>query len=378
LFYQRFSSGNLLQSVRQNGTAQQVYYLTSPSSNVYNPNSTTAPGVAGLSTTPPTIYNVDPHLHMPTQMQGMISAEHAFGKYGSIALSYYQRRTTHMFDSVNVNAPLPNGTRPLGGTQNIYQYSSGGISNGDTLSLNTNLNIIPKKLSMWTSAYVGHQESDASGGFASNSYNLGADAGRLAGYTPRGLFTGFSATPGWDTNLNMFLAWRGDSYFNITTGSDNNGDTIYNDRPSFASAATPAASLVKTAFGNFDLTPQPGEAIIPINYGSAPGVVYTEFYLSKSFRFGPRPPAPANAAPVAPAANGSAPAKPVAKADLPPPRYRLQFNIGVNNAFNHLNAGPPVGVLTSPYFGTSNTLNNMFGSNTSSNRTVMLRTAFFF
>jgi hypothetical protein len=81
---------------------------------------------------------------------------------------------------------------------------------------------------------------------------------------------------------------------------------------------------------------------------------------------------------VAPAANGSAPAKPVAKADLPPPRYRLQFNIGVNNAFNHLNAGPPVGVLTSPYFGTSNTLNNMFGSNTSSNRTVMLRTAFFF
>jgi hypothetical protein len=125
-----------------------------------------------------------------------------------------------MFDSVNVNAPLPNGTRPLGGTQNIYQYSSGGISNGDTLSLNTNLNIIPKKLSMWTSAYVGHQESDASGGFASNSYNLGADAGRLAGYTPRGLFTGFSATPGWDTNLNMFLAWRGDSYFNITTGGD--------------------------------------------------------------------------------------------------------------------------------------------------------------
>jgi hypothetical protein len=179
-------------------------------------------------------------------------------------------------------------------------------------------------------------------------------------------------------NLNMFLAWRGDSYFNITTGSDNNGDTIYNDRPSFASAATPAASLVKTAFGNFDLTPQPGEAIIPINYGNAPGVVYTEFYLSKNFRFGPRPPAPANAAPAAPAANGSAPAKPVAKADLPPPRYRLQFNIGANNAFNHLNAGTPVGVLTSPYFGTSNTLNSMFGSNTSSNRTLMFRTAFFF
>ena len=136
LFYQRFASGNILQSIRQNGTSQRSYYLANPSSDVYNPNSATPPSTAGLSTQPSAIYNIDPHLRMPTQMQGTVSAEHSFGAHGSIALTYYQRRTTHMFDSVNVNAPLPNGTYPLGTSQAVYQYSSGGISNGHTLVLN--------------------------------------------------------------------------------------------------------------------------------------------------------------------------------------------------------------------------------------------------
>jgi len=181
-----------------------------------------------------------------------------------------------------------------------------------------------------------------------------------------------STSPFWDMQIFAFLGWQSNSYFNITTGSDNNGDTVYNDRPSFATEATPAASLMKTAFGNFDLTPQPGETIIPINYGSAPGEVYTEIFVSKNFRFGPRD-APAGPAPPSPA-----PVKPGAKPELPPKRYRLQFSIGADNALNHLNAGAPVGVLTSPYFGTSITLNPQFGGNPSANRRVMLRTAFFF
>jgi hypothetical protein len=378
LFYQRFSSSNLLQSVRQNGVSQKTYYLANPSSSptntcsvAYNPNSTTPPSTACLTVQPSAIYNVDPHLHMPEQMQGMVSAEHSFGAHGSLALTYYRRRTVHMFDSVNVNAPLPNGTFPLGTSQAVYQYSSGGISNGHTLVLNPNINF-GKKASLFAAAVVGHQDSDASGGFASNSYNLRADEGRIAGYSPRQLYAGVSASPFWDMQIFTFLGWQCNSYFNITTGSDNNGDTVYNDRPSFATAATPAASLMKTAFGNFDLTPQPGETIIPINYGSAPGVVYTELFVSKNFRFGPRD-APANPAPPS-----AAPAKPGAKSELPPKRYRLQFSVGADNAFNHLNAGAPVGVLTSPYFGTSITLNPQFGGNPSANRRVMLRTAFFF
>jgi len=49
--------------------------------------------------------------------------------------------------------------------------------------------------------------------------------------------------------------------FNITTGQDTNGDRLFTERPSFASAGTncnnPPANIVCTPFGNFNLRPAP-------------------------------------------------------------------------------------------------------------------------
>jgi hypothetical protein len=386
LFYQRFASSNILQSLRQNGTTQQSYFVSNPdfycepaigvACHFNNPSS-----LPGLTATPPTVYQISPRLRSPMQIQGMLSVEHSFGKYGSIAASYYQRRSTHQFDSANINAPLPgtydptnpsSGTRPLGGSQNIYQFASDGISNGHTLGVNPNINL-GKKLSLFAFLGIGHQETDTSGAgsFASNSYNLRADAGTPLGYSPRQLYTGFNAHPFWDTSFNMFFAARSHSNFNITTGEDNNGDTIYNDRPAFATDLT-RTSVVRTAYGNFDTNPLPGQTIIPINYGKAPGVVYLELYFNKNFRFGPRPPA------TPPAAGATAPPGPIKKADLPLPRYNFQVGIGADNLFNHVNPGAPVGVLSSPFFGQSISLNLPFTNSTSSNRFVTLRSAFYF
>jgi hypothetical protein len=382
IFYTRFASSNILQSLRQNGTSQQVYYLANPSSDIYNPNATAPPNTAGLSASTSTVYEIDPRLRSPMRIQGLLSVEHSFGKWGSLAVNYMQRRSTHQFDSLNINAPLPNGTRPLGGQQNVYQFSSGGVSNGHTLSFNPNVNL-GKKFSTGMYASISHQDADAFGptSFASNSYNLAADKGPFAGgYSPRQLFAWANEEPGWGTQINFFVALSGHGYFNITTGQDNNGDTIYNDRPAFATDLT-RSSVVKTAFGNFDTNPIAGQTIIPINYGNAPGMVYTELYASKSLRFGPRPPAPPapTAKPAdAAAATPAAPAKPVVKADLPPPRYRLQFGAGIDNLFNHVNPGTPIGVLTSPYFGKSTTLTSFFGGNPAANRTITFRSAFYF
>jgi hypothetical protein len=399
IFYQRFASSNILQSLRQNGTTQQVYLVTNPQLNCdpaqNKPCSLTdLSSMPTLTATPTTVYQISPHLRSPVQMQGMVSAEHSFGKYGSLSASYFQRRSTHQFESLNINAPLPgtydptksgSGIRPLGGTQNIYQFSSDGIGNGHTFGVNPNLNF-GKKLSIWAFAVVGHQESDTNGAgsFASNSYNVGADAGTISGFSPRQLYSGINARPGWDTAINVFFGARSTTNFNITTGLDNNGDTIYNDRPAFATDLT-RASVVKTAYGNFDTNPLPGQTIIPINYGRAPGMVYTEIYFNKNFRFGPRPPAPPPP-PATAAAPGTTPAAPapktppgpVKKADLPPPRYRLEFGFGADNVFNHVNPGPPVGVLSSPLFGHSISLNSGFSNNTAANRAITLRTAFSF
>jgi hypothetical protein len=98
------------------------------------------------------------------------------------------------------------------------------------------------------------------------------------------LYTGINAGAGWGTSFNLFMAARSQADFDITTGQDNNGDSIYNDRPASATDLT-RPSVVQTRWGNFDTNPLPGQTIIPHNYGRAPGFVYMELYARKDFQF---------------------------------------------------------------------------------------------
>jgi hypothetical protein len=362
IFYKRFASSDLLTSLRENGVREQVYFCTNPD---FFPSIT--PDVACLGgATAPTVYRVSQSLHTPVQMQGMFGIEHSFGRFGSLAASYYPRRQFHELESLNLNAPLPgSGVRPYGGTQNVYQFSSDGISKGQDLNINGNLNLA-KWLGVWSTLSVDHDETDTSGpdSFPSNSYDPGADMGAYTGFASRKLFLGMNARPGWDTMINLFFGARSHSYFNITTGQDNNRDSIYNDRPSFATDLS-RPSVVRTAYGDFDTDPLPDQTIIPINYGHAPAFTYTELYVSKDFHFGPRPASAANPTGAAKGSNS-------------PQRYRLQIGIEADNVLNVVNPGPPVGILTSPFFGKSISLNAPFTNNTAANRAITLRAGFFF
>src|SRR5690349_17356348 len=70
-------------------------------------------------------------------------------------------------------------------------------------------------------------------------------------------------------DLTPLVLWRSGLPFNITTGVDNNGDTLFLDRPAFATDLT-RRSVVFTPFGAFDASPLPGQRIIPRNYGQGP------------------------------------------------------------------------------------------------------------
>jgi hypothetical protein len=152
----------------------------------------------------------------------------------------------------------------------------------------------------------------------------------------------------------------------------------------------------QTAFGNFDLLPPAGAQIIPRNYGHGPNYFSVNLRVAKTFGFGSVATSPARAqAPTAPGKGGApqpanggrtpaaqpttaaAPARPE---DRP---YRLTIALFVANVFNHTNAGTPIGNLSSPLFGTSNSLSGLgqftFGaSSAQSNRSVSLRVQFQF
>ncbi|MGA8937714.1 MAG: hypothetical protein WB439_00990 [Acidobacteriaceae bacterium] len=374
IFYDRFDSANILTAIRQqSGTLQTSYYVENP--NFYQQYLSAPPPVSLLGSAQPTLYNINPHLRNEYGITAGVTVERALGKIGTLSARYVFIRGDHQWLSRNINAPLPgtynpadpsSGVRPLGGTQNIYQFDSGGIDKVQSVAINPQL-----RFGKWGSGFAlytySHARADVAyaATFPSNSYDLAQDYGRFAQPTQQ-FFAGATIHLPLGIGGSLWGSIQGGTPFNITTGTDLNGDTIYNDRPAFATNTNANSIIYKTRFGTFDANPQPGEKIIPINYGNSPNLTFLMVSLDRSFKFGPRPPSPAGAG------------YPKTAKARPDPPYTLNFSVEADNILNHVNKGQPVGVLSSPLFGQSISLNPTFSNNTAANRTIMLRAAFSF
>ena len=368
IFYDRFSAANLLAAVRQNGISQQTFTVNNPTSYPQ------IPAAASYSATPPTLYRLSHDLRAQYGWIGGVTLEKFLGKYGTVSANYEVIRGVHQWGSRNSNAPLPgtynpavpaSGVRPLGGDQNIYEFDSEGIQKTQLVYLKSRLNL-GSRVSAFLSYSIIHSKEDVTNAttFASNPYHLTADYGRVAQPSQQ-LFAGGTVKLPLKVNVDVFANTQSGVPFNITTGTDLNGDTIFNDRPAFATAPTANSVLYKTRFGTFDANPQPGEAVIPINYGDSPSFAFLQLSVRRRFAVGPR--AVAHAAP----GDKPAPAHPARP-------WQLGFGFEAANILNHTNPGLPVGVLSSAYFGQSINVANPYSSNPAANRIITLRTSFTF
>ena len=354
IFYDRFPIADLMTAVRQNNPKlQQTYTVANPDFFVNN----TPPASQLGAATPPTIYRVAPGLRSEYEIDSGASAEFSLGKRGSITVGYLNKVQEHQWVSINANAPRADGTRPYGAAAgNIYEFSSGAEGRGKWFYVDP-LITINKNIRVWGHFNFKRQNSDTFGdtSFASNSYDIHQDYGRSPSDRRQAAYIGMSAGLKWGMRTGLFLTTRAGEPFNITTGSDNNGDTIYNDRPSFATSASNPADVVHTVYGDLDLNPQPGEKIIPVDYGHSAGpFVSLQLQASKTWKFGSRP------------------------ADSHDPRYELVFSAEAQNVTNSVSPSQPVGVLTSPFFGQPIATSNNFLSTSAANRTITLHTAISF
>jgi hypothetical protein len=166
-------------------------------------------------------------------------------------------------------------------------------------------------------------------------------------------------------HLSTFIEADSGLPFNITVPTDLNGDSVFNDRPAFATDLT-RPSVVATSFGTFDTNPISGQTIIPVNYGQSPAELQVGAEIYRSFTFGPVPPAPE---PEPAATKPAAPATPAKGKPYVDRKYSLFLVVEAQNAINHVNLGQPVGVLGSPNFGKSISLNPDTG-NPNANRVI--------
>jgi hypothetical protein len=168
--------------------------------------------------------------------------------------------------------------------------------------------------------------------------------------------------------VSPFLVASTGGPFNITTGADVNGDSLFTDRPAFAT--DPAeAGLVPTSYGLLDPTPEPGAPLIARNLGEAPGFAMINLRLSRTISLGGKRDGDADAA--------TPPRDPTGPTGLGMPggfgsgrrgRFEegssgrsLTISVYAQNAFNRVNPAAPVANISSPYFGQSLSSSAGFG-----------------
>ena len=387
IFYTRFPATQLLASVRQNGSRQVAYVTPLPDFNPDGP-----PANALASAGQPTIFQVNPALRSSYTQVASLAASRTLGRFGSVSGTLLYGHDTHGFLTRNSNAPLPGtfapgdptgGVRPLGSATNVYQFASSANGNLETFRLNYRLHLSANLSAFGVfMANKNYDETDGIDHFTANPYNIRQDYGRSALSQAQQYTGGFQWTLPFGVQVTPFLVAHAGVPFDITTGTDLNGDTVFNDRPAFATDPT-RKSVVATGYGSFDVQPTAGQPLVPRNYATSPGFVWLQLQAGKDIHLGPRPAAPA-------ATEG----KPVVQ-DRP---WVLHFGVEVHNLTNHNNPGVPVGALAaspctaiscgcgtgsitcplapSPYFGRSLSLADQFSPNTASNRTVFLQTTF--
>jgi Carboxypeptidase regulatory-like domain/TonB dependent receptor len=236
-------------------------------------------------------YQVTPGYHSPYTQQFGASIERQLTKKQTATLTYLHSQGVHQLVEINANAPYSPTYNAANG--NLYQYFPEGIYKQDQLILNTNARFSPN-FSVFGFYTLSFAHTDGSGStIASNSNNLRQDYGR-AGFVSRNqIFLIGNYSGPWGIRFNPFLIAQAGRPFNITTGSDNNGDSFINDRPYVANSSecsAGATGFYQTSYGCLDTnqTPLAGETLIANNAGSGPAAVALNLRISRSFGIGPK------------------------------------------------------------------------------------------
>ena len=365
VFYNNFNESLISQTLRFNGVNQQQFLITTATQNGFSflnlfP---TAPTVEQLTAfaVRQTVRRLDENLRTPYTIQTSLSFERQLPFRTTLSINFVNADTRNVFRVRNVNAPLPgtfipgvagSGVRPFPNEGNIFQYESTGRFNQQQLIISIN-NRFSQIFSIRANYVLNRAKSDTDGlgSFPVNQYDLSGEYGRSLQDTRHRLtiFGTINALP-WGIRLNPILIVNSGRPFNIITGRDINGDTIFTERPAFADGQTTTADLRSTPFGDFDVNPKPGQVIIPRNYGTGPAFAVVNLRISKAFGFGGEAPGGASGGGNRRRGGGGGGGR---RDSENRSRYNLNFSVNIQNLFNNTNEGNPVGNLSSPFFGIS-------------------------
>jgi len=318
VFFDWFDAQAYEQGVQLDGTHQQIETIVSPG----YPNA----GAGGLAIVLPAgRVQFAPALTQPTLKEAMGGVEQQLPADLRLNAIVVHRGGSNLLRGVNVNAPGANGLRPDPLSGAVTEIQSTATSTVDLISVNLNL-AKPQRRIFVAASYTfsrSTDETDSPFGLPADSYNLAAERGPA----PNDARHRFMSL----VNLPLLKRFRFASSarvqsalpYNITTGRDDNGDTVSNDRP----------------------------AGVTRNSGRGSAQVDVGLRLSWSLGFGGAAPPPAGPQVRIVRGDNADPLGSMGGMDGQSKRYTIDLYAQAYNALNHTNALNYSGVLTSPFFG---------------------------
>jgi hypothetical protein len=291
IFYDRLSDQVVEQISLLNGTQEKEFIVRNPSF-----------PVASLSGVKPSIWLLDPNARAPYLFQASFSVEHPLFQVLRATLEYRYLRGVHLFRARDVNAPVA-GLRP---DPNLFLerlVESTGLLRSNALIASLQGRV--KKAVKFKAQYTLSRSDDNTDGslvLPANSLSLGPEWGRSSfDMRHRVVVASTSDLPGAFT-LGLMVVANSGTPFNITTGADDNGDGVANDRP----------------------------VGVTRNTGQGPGFVQTDLRVSKLFTFFKGP------------LNDDGDVSGFSK---------MELSFDAFNLFNHTNLTNIIGQVASPRFG---------------------------
>jgi hypothetical protein len=432
VFYNRFNEGSTLQANRFNGIKVQQFIFaesanpliaTDPATltvlnsfrcqnGSFTPNCVTnVPSIVGASPLQQSITRISPDLRVPTVYVAGGQVERQLPHNFTVSVGAYAIRILHVIRIRDINAPIPGsisnanpgGLRPNPTIGEVNQIESTGRFHQQQMFVGFNSRLNPQfSLSGNYSLSKSTNDTDGQGSVSlpRNSYDASDEWGR-SGFDVRhrlSIFGTYNNPKLWKLTFSPFIVASSAPPFNIITGIDSNLDRSFTDRPSFAGAnANCASPFIKcTRFGNFNLLPLAGEAIVPRNFGQATGSFTANLRITRIFGFGDIHKAGAtaqNSAQTKAAADAKRGSSSPSGARGPmiaggggggemrgpggggpqmmgmggggpgavEKKYTLTVSLFVQNILNNVNYAPPDGNLSSPLFGQPRSLAGSFG-----------------
>jgi hypothetical protein len=322
IFYNWVGSEVTEQILRVDGTRQQDLIVQNPGF----PN----PFVGGSQIIlPPSKIISDENLQMPYLQQFSFGMQRQLFGTMNLNANYSYQRGVHGLRGHNLNAPV-DGVRPDASLGNLTQVESSAYSSRHQFGLQMNMNFMrgPQRPIFASFGYFfmkATNESDSPFSLPASNADLRAERGPAAYDLRHHLFAMFNYQFPFALRVGTILQANSAMPYNLTTGFDDNGDTVSNDRPAGVSRNSARGA------GRFDMG----------------------LRLGWGFGFGRPKEEAGGGGPQVKVIHGgnSDMLGAMGGASVQNKRWRGELYVQSYNVFNHTNRTNFSGVQTSPFFG---------------------------